>query len=97
MPMPETLQDFKENPTAKLQALVCVLQHHISALGAKPLVNKLEYAFKQLAEFLPFPEVNIFVEEEGFWYQHHTGDGPNKIILFSYFPSNEHTLKAVHH
>lgn len=95
MPVPETLQDFEENPTAKLQALVRILLHHISAPGAKPLVNKPEYALKPLAELPPFPEANTLVEEEGFRYEQHTGDEPDKIIVFSYFPSNEHILKAV--
>lgn len=94
LPVPESLQDFEENPAAKLQALVRILKHHDTS-AAKPLVNKPDYVLKSLADLPPFPEANTLVEEEEFEYGQHEGDGPDKVIVFSYFPSNEHILKVV--
>ncbi|KAH9828555.1 P-loop containing nucleoside triphosphate hydrolase protein, partial [Rhodofomes roseus] len=86
--IPETVKDFEAMPTAKLRALLDILQYHLSNQKAPPLNIKKEYRGCSSSSLPPFPEPNKLYPMEDFEYERYGGDGPDKIIIFSFFPSN---------
>lgn len=93
--IPSSRADFEAMPTAKLRALLNILQHHLAHPRAAPMNVKKEFQGRLLSQLPPFPEPNTLVPIEGFEYSHYAGDGPDKIIVFSFFPSNNIVLENV--
>ncbi|TFY53992.1 hypothetical protein EVJ58_g9128 [Rhodofomes roseus] len=92
---PETGEDFDANPTAKLSALLTIIKHHRTPM-APPLDIRPEYRHRPLRELPPFPEANELAPDPDFpGFTRHDGSGPDKIVIFSYFPSNNEILEIL--
>lgn len=94
--LPTKKADFEEHPTAKLCALVRILQHHLEEDGRPPLITQFNEKAGEVTSLPPFPESNALVPDPSFdWGDQYGGTAPDKILLFSAFPLNNSVIFPV--
>ena len=93
---PESADDFRAHPTAKLSALIDILEYHLAEDRRPPLKTQFNDKAANLQSLPPFPESNQLVPDESFeWGENYAGDEPDKVIIFSAFPLNNAVIVPV--
>ena len=94
--VPATGAEFDQHPTAKLYVLRRLLQHHLHGDKARPLRNARGLETDR-SKYPPWPESNRLVEVDDFRYTEYKDGPPDKIIVYSAFPSNNDVILKVGH
>jgi hypothetical protein len=77
--MPETLQEWEDMKSKKLEALVKVIQYHLAADGLPPM-SVVDNDVTPPVDAQPTPQED---------------SRPDKIVVYCAFPSNNEFVKAV--
>lgn len=92
--VPASFAEFKARPTAKLSVLKSLLVHHLSRDKAPPAVNKHGLETDR-SKYPPWPESNQLIGVKKFKYAAYKSGPPDKIIIYSAFPSNNDVILRV--
>src|ERR1700761_8224758 len=82
-----TYKEYKEQPSAKLESLVKILQHHLAEDGRPAIVPSRQVPTQ--------PSAQQQQQEPPQTGEQSNNLLPDKIVVYSYFPSSFHLIKMV--
>ena len=91
---PKTGKEFDKRPTAKLHVLRNLLLHHLRRNKATPLMNANGLETDR-SKYPAWPESNKLVKVKEFKYEVYSKGAPDKIVIYSAFPSNNDVILKV--
>ena len=91
---PKTGKEFNKRPTAKLHVLRSLLLHHLRRNKATPLINANGLETDR-SKYPAWPESNKLVKVKEFKYEVYSKGAPDKIVIYSAFPSNNDVILKV--